>query len=74
MVEAGEGGVIINITSTASFRSHGPGLAHYVASKHAVHGLTKSLAVELAPHRIRVLAVAPDGHRHARRRVDESGR
>lgn len=59
MIEAGNGGVIVNITSTAAFRSHGAGLAHYVASKHAVHGLTKSLAVELAPHGIRALAVAP---------------
>jgi NAD(P)-dependent dehydrogenase (short-subunit alcohol dehydrogenase family) len=59
MVEGGRGGVIVNITSTAAFRSHGPGLAHYVASKHALHGLTKSMAVELAPHGIRVLAVAP---------------
>ena len=59
MVERGAGGVIVNITSTAAFRSHGAGLAHYVASKHAVHGLTKSLAIELAPHGIRALAVAP---------------
>jgi NAD(P)-dependent dehydrogenase (short-subunit alcohol dehydrogenase family) len=59
MVEAGRGGVIVNITSTASFRSHGPGMAAYVSSKHALHGLTKSMAVELAPHGIRVLAVAP---------------
>lgn len=59
MVEGGTPGVIVNITSTASFRSHGAGLAHYVASKHGLHGLTKSLAVELAPYGIRVLAVAP---------------
>lgn len=59
MVEVGRGGVIVNITSTAAFRSHGAGMAHYVASKHALHGLTKSMAVELAPHGIRVLAVAP---------------
>lgn len=59
MVEGERGGVIVNITSTASFRSHGPGLAAYVSSKHALHGLTKSMAVELAPYGIRVLAVAP---------------
>jgi NAD(P)-dependent dehydrogenase (short-subunit alcohol dehydrogenase family) len=59
MVEGGRGGVIVNITSTASFRAHGAGMAHYVASKHALHGLTKSMAIELAPHGIRVLAVAP---------------
>jgi NAD(P)-dependent dehydrogenase (short-subunit alcohol dehydrogenase family) len=33
--------------------------AHYVASKHALAGLTKSIAVQLARHRIRALAVAP---------------
>lgn len=59
MVEGGQGGVIVNITSTAAYRSHGGGLSHYVASKHGAHGLTKSLAVELAPHGIRVLSVAP---------------
>jgi len=59
MVEQGRGGAIVNITSTAGFRAAGPGVAHYVSSKHAVGGLTKSLAVELGPHGIRVLAVAP---------------
>jgi NAD(P)-dependent dehydrogenase (short-subunit alcohol dehydrogenase family) len=59
MVAGRAGGVIVNITSTAAFRSHGAGLAPYVASKHALHGLTKSLATELAPYGIRALAVAP---------------
>ena len=59
MVATGVGGAIINITSTAGFRAAGPGVAHYVASKHAVRGLTKSLAVELGPYGIRVLSVAP---------------
>ena len=59
MVAAGRGGVIINIASTAGFQAAGPGVAHYVASKHALLGLTKSLAVELGPHNIRALAVAP---------------
>ena len=59
MVATGVGGAIINITSTAGFRAAGPGVAHYVASKHAVRGLTKSLAVELGPYGIRVLRVAP---------------
>jgi len=45
--------------STAGFRSPGPGIAHYVSSKHGVIGLTKSLAVELGSHGIRTLAVAP---------------
>jgi NAD(P)-dependent dehydrogenase (short-subunit alcohol dehydrogenase family) len=59
MVAADRGGVIVNIASTAGFQAGGPGVAHYVSSKHAVRGLTKSLAVELGPHRIRALAVAP---------------
>jgi 3-oxoacyl-[acyl-carrier protein] reductase len=52
------GGVIINIGSTAGLRPR-PGLSCYNATKGAVHILTKSLAVELAPDRIRVCAIAP---------------
>lgn len=52
------GGTIINIGSTAGLRPR-PGLSAYNATKGAVHTLTKSLAVELAPDRIRVCAVAP---------------
>lgn len=59
MVAAGTGGVIVNIASTASYRVAGRGIAHYAAAKHGVLGLTKSLAVELGPRGIRVLAVAP---------------
>jgi NAD(P)-dependent dehydrogenase (short-subunit alcohol dehydrogenase family) len=59
MVSAGHGGVILNIASTAGFKAGGPGVAHYVSSKHAILGLTKSLAVELGPHGIRALAIAP---------------
>jgi NAD(P)-dependent dehydrogenase (short-subunit alcohol dehydrogenase family) len=59
MVEAGRGGVILNIASTASYRVAGTGVSHYVAAKHGVLGLTKSLAVELGPYAIRVLAIAP---------------
>ena len=53
------GGVIVNIVSTAGFRGTAPGLSAYVSSKHAVRGLTKQLALELAPQGIRVLGVAP---------------
>jgi NAD(P)-dependent dehydrogenase (short-subunit alcohol dehydrogenase family) len=60
MAQAGHGGVIINLASVAGYRAAGPGICHYVSSKHAVRGLTKSLAVELGPHGIRVLALAPD--------------
>lgn len=59
MARTGTGGVIINVSSTAAYRVDGMGVAHYVASKFGVRGLTQSLAVELGPHRIRVLAVAP---------------
>jgi NAD(P)-dependent dehydrogenase (short-subunit alcohol dehydrogenase family) len=59
MVQAGNGGVVLNLASTAGYKAGGPGVAHYVASKHAIRGLTKSLAVELGPHGIRALAIAP---------------
>ena len=59
MAQADHGGVIINLASVAGYRAAGPGICHYVSSKHAVRGLTKSLAVELGPHGIRVLALAP---------------
>ena len=51
-------GVIINIGSTAGIRPR-PGLAWYNASKGAVNLLSKSMAVELAPNKIRVCALAP---------------
>ncbi len=54
----GKGGVIINIGSTAGVRPR-PGLSAYNATKGAVHNLTKTLAVELAPDKIRVCAIAP---------------
>ena len=59
MIAAGDGGVIVNIASTAGFKGVAPGLAAYVASKHGVRGMTKQMALELAPHGIRVLGVAP---------------
>ena len=52
------GGVFINIGSTAALRPR-PGLTVYNASKGAVHVMTKSMAVELAPDKIRVCALAP---------------
>ena len=59
MVERGAGGVILNLASTAGHRGYGPGLAHYVSSKHGVRGLTKSFAVELGPHGVRVMSLSP---------------
>ena len=49
---------IVNISSTASVLAR-PGIAHYGASKAALNQLTRVLAVELAPHGIRVNAVLP---------------
>lgn len=59
MAADGTGGVIVNIISTAGFQVAFPGMAAYVSSKHAARGLTKSLAVDLAPLGVRVLGVAP---------------
>lgn len=53
------GGVVVNVVSTAGFRGVAPGLSAYVASKHAVRGMTKQMALEFAPRGIRVLGVAP---------------
>ena len=51
-------GVILNIGSTAGIRPR-PGLAWYNASKGAVNLVSKSMAIELAPDKIRVNAIAP---------------
>ena len=52
------GGCILNTSSTAGLRPR-PGLTWYNGSKGAVNILTKSMAVELAPDRIRVNALCP---------------
>ncbi|MAA97221.1 MAG: 3-oxoacyl-ACP reductase [Stappia sp.] len=52
------GGVMINVGSTAGIRPR-PGLTWYNSSKGAVNLMTRSLAVELAPSRIRVNGIAP---------------
>jgi len=53
-------GVIVNNSSTAGLRGMGR-LSHYAASKWGLTGLTRSWAIELAPHGIRVVAVHPTG-------------
>ena len=57
MVRAGHGGVIVNISSSA-IRGQPLGV-HYSASKAGVIGMTRAMALALAPHRIRVNAIAP---------------
>jgi 3-oxoacyl-[acyl-carrier protein] reductase len=52
------GGVILNIGSVAGIRPR-PGLTWYNASKGAVNLLSKSMAVELGPEKIRVNAICP---------------
>ncbi len=61
MKAAGRGGHIINITSIDALHPSMVGLAHYDASKHGVWGFTKNSALELAPHKIWVNAIAPGG-------------
>ena len=58
MVQAGVGGAIINMTSQMGHVGS-PGRTVYCMTKHALEGLTKAMAVELAPHNIRVNSVAP---------------
>jgi len=54
-----EGGAIVNLTSIEAHQA-APGFAVYGAMKAALAHLTRTLALELAPRRIRVNAVAPD--------------
>lgn len=58
MVNCGQGGAIINMTSQMGHVGS-PGRTVYCMTKHALEGLTKAMAVELASHNIRVNSVAP---------------
>jgi NAD(P)-dependent dehydrogenase (short-subunit alcohol dehydrogenase family) len=58
LLERGAGGRIVTVSSQMGAVGY-PGRAAYCATKHAVNGLTKALAVEWAPHGIGVNAVAP---------------
>ena len=57
-LKAAGGGSIVNLSSTAGQRGEA-GHSHYAATKGAIISMTKSLAVELAPHGIRTNCVAP---------------
>lgn len=59
MVAQGRGGSIVNVVSIEGVRA-APLYAVYAAAKAAAINFTKTLALELAPHRIRVNALAPD--------------
>ena len=58
MVERGEGGSIVIVSSIVA-RFGAPTMEHYAATKAALVSLSRSLAVELAPHRIRCNALLP---------------
>ena len=58
IIESGRGGAVVMTSSTAGLKALHT-LGHYVAAKHGVIGLMRNLANELAPHKIRVNAIAP---------------
>ena len=56
LLKQGRGGAIVNVASVAGLRGFG-NTPSYVASKHAVNGLTKNAAIDYAPYGIRVNSV-----------------
>ena len=58
MVAQGHGGAVVNNASVLGWRAQ-PGQAHYAAAKAGVMALTRCAALDVAPHGIRVNAVAP---------------
>lgn len=60
LVAAGRGGSIVLVSSTAGIRGL-RSMADYTATKHAIVGLMRTFANELAPHNIRVNSVHPTG-------------
>ncbi|MFN3338390.1 MAG: 1,6-dihydroxycyclohexa-2,4-diene-1-carboxylate dehydrogenase [Dietzia sp.] len=65
-----EAGTIINVSSVAT---RGVNRVPYAASKGGVNGLTSALALEAAPHGIRVVATAPGGTLAPERRISRGG-
>ncbi|HEY1823643.1 MAG TPA: mycofactocin-coupled SDR family oxidoreductase [Trebonia sp.] len=58
LIAGGRGGSIILTSSAAGLQAY-EGIAQYVSAKHGVVGLTRNLAIELAPHMIRVNSIHP---------------
>jgi (+)-trans-carveol dehydrogenase/(-)-trans-carveol dehydrogenase len=58
LIEGGHGGSIILTSSAAGLQAY-ENIAHYVSAKHGVVGLMRTLALELAPHFIRVNSIHP---------------
>jgi NAD(P)-dependent dehydrogenase (short-subunit alcohol dehydrogenase family) len=58
LVEAKQPGSIINMSSQMGHVG-GPTRTVYCATKHAMEGFTKAMAIDLAPHKIRVNSIAP---------------
>jgi NAD(P)-dependent dehydrogenase (short-subunit alcohol dehydrogenase family) len=60
MIAGGRGGAIVNVASSEGFRA-APNYSVYAALKAGMIGFTKTMALELAEHGIRVNCIAPDG-------------
>lgn len=58
LIEGGRGGAIVITSSAAALKGY-PSVVNYASAKHGLVGLTRSLAIELGPHRIRVNHIAP---------------
>ncbi|KAJ7233854.1 hypothetical protein B0H12DRAFT_166266 [Mycena haematopus] len=62
-LRAQKSGTIVVIGSRSAWKPEIPGLGPYASSKAAVHALAETLAVEVAPHGVRLLLVEPGGCR-----------
>jgi len=58
LIEGGRGGAIVITSSAAGLMAY-ENISHYVSAKHGLVGLMRTLALELAPHRIRVNSIHP---------------
>jgi (+)-trans-carveol dehydrogenase len=58
VIEGGRGGSVVLTSSVGGLKAY-PNVGHYIAAKHGVVGLMRTLAMELAPHSIRVNSVHP---------------